>query len=487
MSGERARVRRPSFSWSQLLYAFLFAGLVTIGLYLGYLAYTTIREFASHTQFKSMPLLPAAITQRRQQPQRPQLPEPDRPGQPEQSVQAPPRSEIYPDMETKERVNILFLGIDQRPGEPIACRTDTMILVSINPKDMSASLLSIPRDLWVPMRLPNHPEGRINTAHYWGEIENYPGGGPALAKHTVRYNFGVPVHYYARLNFAGFEQIIDAIGGIDVDVPVTIDDPEYPDGNYGYEHLHIEAGCHHFDGAMALKYARTRHGTGDGDFARMDHQQQVILSIRERILSLPNLPQLILQLPQLIRSTGDALDTDIPAETMFTLARWAQQIKSENIRRDSIDRRVTEHKKTADGQAVLIYDREKARPIIEALFSDPTPEATATEISQGEKLEAERARVAVHNGTDVAGLATRIASFLEMQGINVIEFDNADHYDNDRTIVSVYGDKSFTVDWLARWLTDMGILEPVVKARTVDSDVDIAIIIGKDFPADKIR
>ena len=133
--------------------------------------------------------------------------------------------EIYPDIESQERVNILFLGIDQRPGEPIACRTDTMILVSINPKDMSASLLSIPRDLWVPIRHPKHPEDRINTAHLWGEIENYPGGGPELAKDTVQYNFGVPVHYYTRLNFTGFEQIIDRIGGIEVDVPD--DHPRY--------------------------------------------------------------------------------------------------------------------------------------------------------------------------------------------------------------------------------------------------------------------
>jgi LCP family protein required for cell wall assembly len=334
MSSERASVHHKHFPWNEIIYAALFISLVSAGLYLGYLAYARVRDFAANTQFKSIPIIPAPVGEQQSPSTDYQAEHPVAEGQ---QVQVPAKSEIYPDIENKERVNILFLGIDQRPGESVACRTDTMILVSINPKDMSASLLSIPRDLWVPIGLANHPEGKINTAHYWGEVEHYPGGGPALAKHTVRYNFGVPVHYYVRLNFVGFEQIIDTIGGIDIDVPTAIDDPLYPNGNLGYEHLYIEAGPQHFDGTMALKYARTRRGTGDGDFSRMQRQQQVILAVRDRVLSLPNLPQLVVQLPQLVRNMGDALETDIPLDVMFTLAKWAQQIDRDNIRMDSLD------------------------------------------------------------------------------------------------------------------------------------------------------
>jgi len=482
MRSARSSAHRSSFSWSQLVCALLFIALVTIGLYLGYLAYGTVRALAAHTQFRSIPILPAYSDQQAQQTQGT---DPNSPGQAGQQEQESSKLEIHPDIQNKERVNILFLGLDQRPGESMAARTDTMILFSVNPKNMSVSMLSIPRDLWVP--IPGHKEGRINTAHYWGEIEHYPGGGPALAKHTVRYNLGVPVHYYVRLNFVGFEQIIDAMGGIDIDVPVTIDDYQYPTPQNGYEHVHFDAGPQHLDGVMALKYARTRKGSGDGDFSRIDRQRQVILAIRKKVLSLPNLPQLVLQLPQLAQSLGESLQTDIPTSTMLTLAKWAQQIKAENIHGDVLDRRVTEGKRTADGQDVLLFDREKARPIIEALFSDPGPVIPTATADHVARLEAEGARIAVYNGTNVQGLAGRISSFLRMQGIDVVASDNADRHDYERTTIRVYADKPYSVQWLTNWLTFIGVAQPALEQHPARSDMDLAIIIGQDFPVDKIN
>jgi LCP family protein required for cell wall assembly len=487
----REKQTRAPFPWSHLIYVLLFIALVAAGLYLGYRAYTTIRAIAAHTQFRSIPVVsdPARDIQPQERPV--EQPRPGQQDQPQSPAQAP-RQEIYPDIENKERVNILFMGIDQRPGETTACRTDTMILISISPRDMSASLLSIPRDLWVPIRHPKHPEDRVNTAHYWGEVENYPGGGPELAKDTVQYNLGVPVHYYARLNFTGFEQIIDRIGGIDIDVPVTIHDTLYPGPDYSYTTFHIDAGRQHLDGETALKYARTRQGGGDGDFTRMTRQQAVILAIRDRVLSLPNLPQLIPQLPELYRDMGDSLETDIPTSLMFTLARWGQQIQRDSFRMETIDRRMTYDMRTADGRAVLVYDREKARPIIESLFNDPTPEATAAGISQAETLEAEGASIAVYNGTSTTGLAARVESFLNMQGIDVVTVDNADQPDYPHTIINVYRDQPATVNWLANWLIDMGISEATVRSPSTRpgwerGDVDVSIVIGADFPVDKVR
>jgi LCP family protein required for cell wall assembly len=484
-------VHRSSFSWSQLLYAILFVGLVAAGLYLGYRAYTTLRAIAAHTQFRSIPIISAPDSEPQPQQRPQQQPRPEQQDDPKPQAQATPQ-EVYPDIENKTRVNILFLGIDQRPGETTTCRTDTMILVSISPKDMSASLLSIPRDLWVPIRHPKHSQDRVNTAHYWGEVENYPGGGPELAKDTVQYNFGVPVHYYARLNFTGFEQIIDRIGGIEIDVPITIHDEKYPGPDYSYTTFHIDAGHHLLDGATALKYARTRQASADSDFSRMHRQQQVILAIRDRVLSLPNLPQLIPQIPQLYRDMGDSLETDIPINLMFTLAKWGQQIQRDKIRMETIDRRMTYDMQTADGRAVLVYEREKARPIIETLFSDATPEATAAGTNQVTKLETEGARIAVYNGTSNIGLAATVASFLGMQGIDVVTVDNADHFDYPHTMANVYGDKPATVDWLTHWLVDMGIPEPLLQSPSskpdwAESEVDISIVIGADFPADKVR
>jgi hypothetical protein len=295
-----------------------------------------------------------------------------------------------------------------------------------------------------------------------------------------------------RLNFSGFEQIIDRIGGIDVDVPFTIHDTLYPGPDFSYTIFHLDAGFHHLDGETALKYARTRQGGGDGDFTRMKRQQQVILAMRDRVLSLPNLPQLIPQLPQIYRDMGDSLKTDIPTDMLFTLARWGQQMQGDSIRMETIDRRMTYDMQTADGRAVLVYDREKARPIVDALFSNPTPEPTVYGTSQVATLEAEAARIAVYNGTTTPGLAAAVASFLTLHGIDVVLVENADHSDYARTLISVHQDKPTTVDWLKHWLTDIGVSEPLVESSASDpggdgADLDISIIIGTDFSANQVR
>jgi len=147
------------------------------------------------------------------------------------------------------------------------------------PLQGSVGMLSIPRDLWVT--IPGYGENRINTAHYLGDKNGYPGGGPALAMKTVQYNLGVPVHFYVRVDFDGFRRIVDTLGGIDIEIPQTINDPKYPDENYGYDPFYIEAGLQHLDGDTALKYARTR-ATAGADFARARRQQQVLFAIREK-------------------------------------------------------------------------------------------------------------------------------------------------------------------------------------------------------------
>lgn len=481
MNREGLSARRSSQHWPKLVYAAVFVLLIAGGLYCGYLAYTTIKDFAAHTQFRSIPI-PAFL---RPTPQAPVAG--DRPAEPGERPSAPEPNVIMPSIEDKQRVNILVMGIDQRPGQGVATRTDTMMLASINPKDMSVSILSIPRDLWLPIPHPNHDKDRINTAHLWGEIEKYPGGGPALAMQTVEYNFGVPVHYYVRLNFVGFERMIDYIGGIDVEVPQTIDDYEYPTADYGTMHLHIDAGPNHFGGEMALRYARTRKGTGDGDFSRMERQQQVILAIRDKVLSLKNLPQLVLQAPNLLREMGDSIETNMPVEEMIVLAEWAQKVDRQKIRMATINRELTTGWTTPSGDMVLLYDRSKARPVIDALFSDATPEAQVTEASPVQKIAAERARVAVYNGSTVDGLAGRTRSFLEMQSIEAFVTELPDRPRLEHTTIHVYGEKPETTQWLIGWLVEMGIPDPVVEHRSASTDADLAILIGRDFPANKLN
>ena len=153
----------------------------------------------------------------------------------------------FDDGSPDSRVNILVLGIDQRAGMTDPGRTDTMLLFTLDRQARTAGMLSINRDLWV--KIPGgQREGKINTAHFLGEVEHVPGGGPALAMQTVQAAFDVPVQYYIRLNFSAFEQLIDLIGGIDLNVPEAIDDPDYPDAGFGYEPFHIDAGWQHWMG-----------------------------------------------------------------------------------------------------------------------------------------------------------------------------------------------------------------------------------------------
>ena len=149
---------------------------------------------------------------------------------------------------SSERITLLVMGIDQRAGVELdtAYRTDTMMLVTLDPLGKKAGMLSIPRDLYV--QIPGFAgRDRINTANFKGDAQKLPGGGPALAMKTVTANLGIATDYYLRINFTAFETFIDELGGIELDVPKTLDDPTYPDCCYGYDPFYIAAGRQQLD------------------------------------------------------------------------------------------------------------------------------------------------------------------------------------------------------------------------------------------------
>ena len=246
------------------------------------------------------------------------------------------------------RVNILLLGIDQRAGMSDPARTDTLLLLSIDPATRTAGMLSLNRDVWVPLPGLNR-SGKINTAHFIGEAEHYPGGGPALAMKTVQATLDVPVSYYVRLNFSAFEKLIDLIGGIDVLVAAPIDDPDYPDAGFGYEPLHIDAGWQHLDGATALKYARTR-ATPGSDLDRVQRQQQVIMAVRDKIVKNQLLPRLLTQIGPLLQMLSGSLQTNLTPGQLYELAQLAVQIDRDQIQMITLNGDQVEAFVTPDGQ-----------------------------------------------------------------------------------------------------------------------------------------
>lgn len=257
----------------------------------------------------------------------------------------------------QERVTILLMGTDARPSDQgYRTRTDTMMLLMIDPRTQHASILSIPRDLYVDV--PGQGLNRINTAYVYG--------GGQLAVDTIEYNLGIPVDYYVVVDFNVLVTLVDEIGGIDINVPKTIYDPEFPDQNYGYDPFYIEAGQQHLDGATALKYARTRHA--DNDYERARRQQAVVMAIRDKILSVDMLPTLIQKAPALYAALSNNITTDMRLEDMISLARLAEEVTDENIRRGVIDSNYVNGYYTPQGSSVLIPDREKVSELLHYVF-----------------------------------------------------------------------------------------------------------------------
>ncbi len=383
-------------------------------------------------------------------------------------------------------VNILLLGIDQRPGEKGYYRTDTMILVHVNPKTGDVGMISFPRDLWV--QVPGYWETRINSAHVIGDAKGYPGGGPALAKKTVEQLIGQPVDYYVRINFEGFRRLLEEIGCIEIDVPKLIDDPTFPDDNYGYDPLYLEPGHYCMDADLALKYARTRHV--DSDFGRMERQQQVLMAIKDKVLNTGELPRLVVRAPVLLNILSDSVQTDMPLSEMIALANMARDLHLDHIRRLIIDVNMVEPTITDTGAAVLLPKMDRIQAAIHDFFAADQPSSEAGEAISPTATAAPSAspqpqglgqevRLIILNGTSNPGLEKTAGDILMSYGFNVVGVGQADRKDYPVTQILVQGQHDQVVQALADVL---GVSDQNILPGPADQlQADIVVILGADF------
>ncbi len=387
--------------------------------------------------------------------------------------------------ESQDPVNILLLGIDQRPGEKGYYRTDTMILLHINPQTGDVGMISFPRDLWV--EVPGYWETRINSAHVIGDAKKYPGGGPALAKKTVENLIGQPVDYYVRINFEGFRKLLEEIGCIDIDVPKLIDDPTFPDDNYGYDPLYLEPGHYCMDADLALKYARTRHV--DSDFGRMERQQQVIMAIKDKVLSTGELPRLIVRAPALLNILSDSIQTDMPLSKMIALANMARTLNLDNMRRLIIDVNMVEPAITDTGAWVLMPKMDRIQAAVNAFFAadsqgqqSASPTATTpTENApnQGSGALQPEVRIILLNGANTPDIEKNLADILISYGFNIVGLGRADRNDYATTQIIDSGGHEEIVRRLADLL---GVSDQNIRPGSADQlQADIVIILGADF------
>jgi LCP family protein required for cell wall assembly len=240
------------------------------------------------------------------------------------------RATATPEPQDAEALNILLLGTDLMPGVQVG-RTDVMVLAHVDPAHKRAALLSFPRDLWVA--IPGQGEARINAAYPFGERRIGPGYGAPLAKQTVSDLTALPVQRFVMINFDGFIKLIDELGGIVVDVPAPLTDPNFPLGERRVR-VHFDAGLQRMDGARALTYVRTRHA--DGDLGRNKRQQQVLMAIFERLRERGMLTNLV-ALDEYTAVLKDYVRTDLSREEMVYLLGVAAGMSQGNIERLAID------------------------------------------------------------------------------------------------------------------------------------------------------
>ena len=254
-----------------------------------------------------------------------------------------------------ERVNVLLLGLDRRPGEGDAVRADTIMVVSASARVPEIGLLSIPRDLY--LLIPGQGENRINTAHIFGELDT-PGGGPDRTAGAIMQNFGVVLDGWVRVDFDGFKAVVDALGGVEIDVPRAIADAAYPTEDYGTMTVTIPAGLQEMDGERALQYARSRHGTSD--FDRADRQQLVVQAMLRKMFQPSTWPRL----PALLRAFEGAVETDLSLLQLARLGAAALRVGPDGMDRLVIDQELVESYVTPAGAAVLLPRWELVRPLV---------------------------------------------------------------------------------------------------------------------------
>lgn len=391
-----------------------------------------------------------------------------------------PESDLPPAWDGASRINVLLIGLDFRDwmaGEG-APRSDTMIVLTIDPLTKTAGMLSIPRDMWV--NIPGFGYSRINTAYSSGQGSQLPGGGPELARKTVENFLGVPIQYYAQIDFYTFVEFIDLIGGIEVynDERLRLD----PVG-VGKDKIIITCcGMRHLNGEKALAYARFRKDK-EGDIARAQRQQKVILAIRDKVLSPENFPVLLGKARQFYNEFSAGIRTNMPLDTALQLGVLAKDIPVDSIKRGVIDYNMVALDNTVLGgqdAAVMKPLPDKIRELRDQIFtSGGALSPLAPQNDPVALMQADGARVRVLNGSFVTGLDTHTANFLVAQGVPVTEIGPADTAYN-ATVIVLYAPKLYTLKYLQAMFGITSSAQILIRPDPT-STVDVEVRLGQDW------
>jgi LCP family protein required for cell wall assembly len=370
----------------------------------------------------------------------------------------------------EDLVNILLIGTDYRASEK-AFRTDTLIVVSINKQTGDVTMLSIPRDLYV--YVPTWGMQRINKAYADGEASSYAGGGPGLLKQTLLYNLGIPIHYHALVNFDGFRQIVDAVGGIDVAVNCQLTEYKIKDWSLdesdpaSYELYTQPIGVTHMDGALALWYARAR--PVGGDFFRSYRQRQVLRAIYHEALDANMIPQI----PDLYAHVGEVVETDMGLWDVMPLTPLAAKLKDSQLRSLHIGPNQTTFWVTPGGDDVLLPDPGPLQALVNEAFTPPS----------GNQLARPVTVVEIWNTTANADLAQLAAETLANEGFAPVigAPDTSTVYEQTTLVDFTTSPKGSPLKKLQSYLHVAD--SNVVAQPDANSAAQFRVILGNDYNA----
>ena len=389
-----------------------------------------------------------------------------------------PESNLPPAWDGASRITVLIIGLDARDLDTSAPRSDTMILLTIDPLSKTAGMLSIPRDMWV--NIPGFGYSRINTAYSSGEGNKLPGGGPELARKTVEQFIGVPIQYYAQVDFNTFIQFIDRIGGIDIH---NTEELRLDRIGSGLDKIKLTCcGIRHLPGEAALAYARYRKG-GDGDFGRAQRQQKVIIAIRDKVLDPANFATLLPQADDFYNEFSAGIRTNMPFDTAIRLGVLARDIPVESIKRGAIDTSMVAFDNVILGgqdAAIMKPLPDKIRVLRDEIFTSGG--ALSPLAAQGDPLtlaKADTARIRLLNGSFSPGLETTTGNYFIGQGLAVTEVGPADRA-YDGTVVVLYAPKLYTLKYF-QTLFGINSATQILIRPDPSSTVDVEVRLGNDW------
>jgi LCP family protein required for cell wall assembly len=277
---------------------------------------------------------------------------------------------------TSSRINVLLTGIDSAPNRSQSLN-DTIIVVSIDPVSKDVAMLSFPRDLSeLPLWDGRTYKGKINSLMSYAQShrKEFPDGGlPTLMK-ELGFLLGVPMHYYAAIDLAGFVTMVDLVGGVTVNNPRAIDDPGYGGWTNGHPiGFQLSAGRHRLDGQTALAYARSRRGIGDNDFTRSRRQQQLLVALGKKLAD----PTMLPKLPDIVRAAGDTVRTNFPPDRISNMLDIGMDLSDPRIKQYVLGPPYAKYPDPPTGTYELILDMDRIARLSVNLFGAESAYAPA--------------------------------------------------------------------------------------------------------------